>query len=119
MQDTMGLSGLEPPTSRLSGVCSNLLSYQPVCDGALCPARPVSRCRLPPRPLDRSLDLVTPRRADRRSGGDERVRTDDPLLAKQVLSQLSYTPMLKGVPFLSLKTYGPSKLNNDPIKKLP
>ena len=26
------------------------------------------------------------------SGGDERDRTDDPLLAKQVLSQLSYTP---------------------------
>ena len=25
-------------------------------------------------------------------GGGERVRTDDPLLAKQVLSQLSYTP---------------------------
>ena len=29
-------------------------------------------------------------------GGGERDRTDDPLLAKQVLSQLSYTP----VPFL-------------------
>ena len=27
-------------------------------------------------------------------GGGERVRTDDPLLAKQVLSQLSYTPNL-------------------------
>ena len=27
------------------------------------------------------------------NGGDERVRTADPLLAKQVLSQLSYTPM--------------------------
>ena len=27
------------------------------------------------------------------SGGDNRARTDDPLLAKQVLSQLSYTPM--------------------------
>ena len=26
------------------------------------------------------------------SGGDSRTRTDDPLLAKQVLSQLSYTP---------------------------
>ena len=26
-------------------------------------------------------------------GGDERVRTDDPLLAKQVLSQLSYAPV--------------------------
>ena len=27
----MGLSGLEPPTSRLSGVRSNLLSYKPIC----------------------------------------------------------------------------------------
>ena len=27
------------------------------------------------------------------SGGDEENRTPDPLLAKQVLSQLSYTPM--------------------------
>ena len=26
----MGLSGLEPPTSRLSGVRSNLLSYRPL-----------------------------------------------------------------------------------------
>ena len=26
-------------------------------------------------------------------GGDEGTRTPDPLLAKQVLSQLSYTPM--------------------------
>ena len=25
---SMGLSGLEPPTSRLSGVCSNQLSYK-------------------------------------------------------------------------------------------
>jgi hypothetical protein len=27
------------------------------------------------------------------SGGDERIRTADPLLARQVLSQLSYTPV--------------------------
>ena len=27
------------------------------------------------------------------SGGDNRARTDDPLLAKQMLSQLSYTPI--------------------------
>ena len=26
----VGSSGLEPPTSRLSGVCSNQLSYEPV-----------------------------------------------------------------------------------------
>ena len=31
-------------------------------------------------------------------GGDERDRTDDPLLAKQVLSQLSYIPILVGSP---------------------
>ena len=30
---------------------------------------------------------------DLRPGGDERDRTADPLLARQVLSQLSYTPM--------------------------
>ena len=53
----MGSSGLEPPTSRLSGVCSNQLSYEPV------------------------------------DGGGKRVRTDDPLLAGQVLYQLSYTPI--------------------------
>ena len=53
----MGTSGLEPPTSRLSGVRSNHLSYAP------------------------------------NVGGDEEDRTPDPLLAKQVLSQLSYTPM--------------------------
>ena len=54
----VGPSGLEPPTSRLSGVRSNLLSYGPVF------------------------------------GGDEENRTPDPLLARQVLSQLSYTPIL-------------------------
>ena len=59
----MGSSGLEPPTSRLSGVRSNHLSYEPIY--------------LPLRVI----------------GGDERDRTDDPLLAKQVLSQLSYTPV--------------------------
>ena len=55
----VGTSGFEPPTSRLSGVRSNHLSYAPIS-----------------------------------SGGDEEVRTPDPLLAKQVLSQLSYTPAL-------------------------
>ena len=41
-------------------------------------------------------------------GGDERDRTDDPLLAKQVLSQLSYTP-----------SSAPQKLNNDCYKIFP
>ena len=64
----VGLSGLEPPTSRLSGVRSNLLSYKPAYFSV------GVRFPLP-------------------TGGDERNRTDDPLLAKQVLSQLSYTPI--------------------------
>ena len=62
----MGLSGLEPPTSRLSGVRSNRLSYKPMSAAS-------------------SISSA--------SGGDKRDRTVDPLLAKQVLSQLSYTPV--------------------------
>ena len=66
----MGLSGLEPPTSRLSGVRSNRLSYKPIFPGFVV--------------IPFSL------------GGDKRDRTADPLLAKQVLSQLSYTPVYLG-----------------------
>ena len=34
-----------------------------------------------------------------KNGGDDGVRTHDPLLAGQVLSQLSYTPIFMGFPF--------------------
>ena len=71
----VGPSGLEPPTSRLSGVRSNHLSYEPMLLSSVCLSY------LFPLPFG--------------SGGDERDRTDDPLLAKQVLSQLSYTPVLE------------------------
>ena len=66
----VGLRGLEPPTSRLSGVRSNHLSYKPMSVSA----------------NGRRFRLPTP------FGGDEENRTPDPLLARQVLSQLSYTP---------------------------
>ena len=62
----VGLSGLEPPTSRLSGVRSNQLSYKPVF-------------------VSHSFECLT--------NGDGEIRTLDPLLARQVLSQLSYTPI--------------------------
>ena len=68
----MGSSGLEPPTSRLSGARSSLLSYEPVVV-----------FRFP------SLSPF----ASLKAGGDEGIRTLDPLLAGQVLSQLSYTPV--------------------------
>ena len=61
----MGLSGLEPPTSRLSGVRSNRLSYKP-------------------RLVFENIMFIN---------GDGEIRTLDPLLARQVLSQLSYAPM--------------------------
>ena len=74
----VGLRGLEPPTSRLSGVRSNHLSYKPMF-------------------LVLS-DLFKP------FGGDKRDRTADPLLARQVLSQLSYTPISLGLlPYLAPK----------------
>ena len=68
----VGPSGLEPPTSCLSGTRSNLLSYEPMWL------------------VSDSNHLV---------GGDDGIRTHDPLLAGQVLSQLSYTPILLGFRF--------------------
>ena len=78
----VGTSGLEPPTSRLSGVCSNQLSYVPVM---------VSVTRI--TRAYRRLELTFRFTIENCNGGDERDRTADPLLARQVLSQLSYTPM--------------------------
>ena len=79
----VGLSGLEPPTSRLSGVRSNRLSYKPIC-GSFLPS------------------------------GDEEIRTLDPLLARQVLSQLSYIPSFKVVRLISFSEQ-PKKLNSSSL----
>ena len=71
----VGSSGLEPPTLRLSGARSNHLSYEPIWCGLRFPLRPQTTFS---------------------SGGDEEDRTPDPLLARQVLSHLSYTPTSAG-----------------------
>ena len=78
--ERMGPSGLEPPTSRLSGARSNRLSYKPISLGQR--ALRVSA----------SFPYSPPPSAFSDLGGDEENRTPDPLLARQVLSQLSYTP---------------------------
>ena len=92
----VGSSGLEPPTLRLSGVRSNHLSYEPI---------------------KHFLSLVrwfgssssTP-------GGDEEDRTPDPLRARQVLSQLSYTPIagVRGLTAASLFAFRFSRFLSDP-----
>ena len=69
----VGPDGFEPSTPRLSSACSNQLSYEPKMEIGGMPSRGF------------------------RFGGARRVRTDDPLLAKQVLYQLSYDPKLGGV----------------------
>ena len=93
----MGSSRLELPTSRLSGARSNLLSYEPI-RFPLFATLVDSAFQLPPP----SWVVLVLRFsfADIGSGavpgrtGDDGIRTHDPLLAGQVLSQLSYTPML-------------------------
>ena len=80
----VGSSGFEPPTSRLSGARSNQLSYEPV---SLCALR--SFCILQFAICNLQFDSLPLPHA----GGDDGIRTHDPLLAGQVLSQLSYTPM--------------------------
>lgn len=121
----VGLGGLEPPTSPLSGVRSNHLSYRPIvrprgtraappvhglvfrpshpglalAPRDACVASPAATGPRPPElethrqaPLGAPLALARCMRIGPAGGGADRVRTDDPLLAKQVLSQLSYSP---------------------------
>ena len=70
----VGLGRFELPTSPLSGVRSNQLSYRPLIS------------RMVPLPRGRGSVGVA------RAGGAERNRTDDLLNANQALSQLSYSP---------------------------
>ena len=77
----VGSNGLEPSTSRLSGVRSNHLSYEPISDG---------RCQISDVRLSSVVCYLL---SGLWFGGDEQNRTVDPLLARQVLSQLSYAPM--------------------------
>ncbi len=100
----VGSNGLEPSTSRLSGVRSNHLSYEPIY---------VAGRFHRPNPL---LRLCAESPSVPATGGDEQNRTVDPLLARQVLSQLSYAP-ISGLSLLDESTLfefpeGPSKLNS-------
>ena len=54
--------------------------------------------------------LPTPTSSRKKIGGDEENRTPDPLLARQVLSHLSYTPTFAG--FLRIRL--PLRILSDP-----
>ena len=70
----VGQARLELSTPRLSSACSNQLSYRPIIK-----------------------KLTLPCGCPRKVGGGNRIRTDDILLAKQALYQLSYTPFWRVV----------------------
>ena len=91
----VGLDGLEPSTSRLSGVRSSHLSYKPFSLTGFVRPSCFPFSWVPALP----------------GGGDDGVRTHDPLLAGQVLSQLSYTPITMGLPFSKIIS-DLRKLNN-------
>ena len=67
----VGPDGLEPSTPRLSSACSNQLSYEPEIGES---GDDLLRCS--------------------QFGGAGEIRTRDPLLAKQMLYQLSYDPKI-------------------------
>ena len=74
----VGPGRFELPTSRLSSARSNQLSYEPV----------------PEKPIEYRIKTTV---RSTTGGGAERDRTDDLLLAKQALSQLSYGPILNAM----------------------
>ena len=82
-----------------------------------CPHRPFAGFGLLPEPfcLNRSDRFVSfvPTVTHHQNGGGERNRTDDLLLAKQALSQLSYTPVGAMVP---PETSGDKRITTDPGK---
>ena len=79
MRSLVGVPGVEPGTSSLSGMRSNQLSYTPVGFQSQITAN--ARAGLP---------STTPASLPAKGGGGNRVRTGDPELAKLVLYQLSY-----------------------------
>ena len=101
----VGLDGLEPSTSRLSGARSSHLSYRPISHLALGSLHYADSCQSLIATFSFS-NFVLRRKPLIEIGGDEGIRTLDPLLAGQVLSQLSYTPMFMGL-FLRILKLNP------------
>jgi hypothetical protein len=85
----VGPSGLEPPTSRLSGVRSNQLSYGPILYGAGDGNRTHATSL---EGWSSTIELHP-----RNSGREDRIRTCDPLVPNQMRYQAALLPV-NGVP---------------------
>ena len=87
----VGVTGVEPVTSSLSGMRSNQLSYTP---------NGISNFEFQISSIEVSFTILhsySPfviHQFSEKIGGGKRDRTDDLLNANQALSQLSYTPRL-------------------------
>ena len=144
-EDTAGYTNTAPvfrktgPQHGLPLRSHNSLLYD--CPSTKCPGLPITRmqakacsgasCRVPVapgaiafrglpkwiwrKPLSARTAGAAAHQSAERIGGGDRNRTDDPLLAKQVLSQLSYTP---GVCAANTATSGVSRKRREWVVQL-
>ena len=95
----VGPSGLEPPTSRLSGVRSNQLSYGPFFMERVMgiePTRPAWKAGVLPLNYTR-MNLCY--------GREDRIRTCDPLVPNQMRYQAALLPEMACPERLELPTF--------------
>ena len=96
----MGVPGVEPGTSSLSGTRSNQLSYTP--------KREIRISNIEIRNMRfRVSNFVHQFPARGAGGGEQGVRTPDPELTKLVLFQLSYAPSKRAAIRMTYAVFGP------------
>ena len=94
----MRMDGSRGAATRSPGLGANgMMQSQPMCRPRIerhYASSELLKNRQPTRKESRLRGVVSPRtrESSKGAGGADRIRTDDPLLAKQMLSQLSYSP---------------------------
>jgi hypothetical protein len=73
-------------------------------------ARNIAAIKIRPRCNENDIAVHKSKKGKKKFGGRDRDRTGDPLLAKQVLSQLSYTPSALAILLTSIPVAGAFRL---------